>query len=172
MMIWATVSSRSCIYWLCGVFPSLTTKNIVNLIFMLTRYLVMSICRVISCVVGKLCLLWSAWSLDKTVGLCPASFCTPRPDLPVIPSISWLPTFAFQSPMMKRTFFFLLVLEGVVVFIGLINVSFFVINSWGIDLNYSDVEWLALETNQDHPVVFETAPKYCILDSSVDWGID
>ena len=26
----------------------------------------------------------------------------------------------------------------------------------------------ALETNRDHSVVFETAPRYCILDSFVD----
>ena len=31
-----------------------------------------------------------------------------------------------------------------------------------------DAEWLALEMNRDHSVVFETAPKYCILDSFVD----
>jgi len=29
------------------------------------------------------------------------------------------------------------------------------------------MEWLALET--DHSVIFEIAPKYCILDSSVDY---
>ena len=29
-------------------------------------------------------------------------FCT-RPNLPVTPAISWLPTFAFQSPIIKRT---------------------------------------------------------------------
>ena len=35
-----------------------------------------------------------------------ASFCTPRPNLSVTPAISWLPTFAFQSPLMKKTSFF------------------------------------------------------------------
>ena len=39
----------------------------------------------------------------NAINLCPASFCTSRPNLPVIPGISWFPTFAFQSPMMKRT---------------------------------------------------------------------
>ena len=29
-------------------------------------------------------------------------------------------------------------------------------------------EWFALETNWDHSVIFEIAPKYCILDSFVD----
>ena len=35
-------------------------------------------------------------------------------------------------------------------------------------MNYCDIEWFALETNRDHSVVFEIAPKYCISDSSVD----
>ena len=40
---------------------------------------------------------------------------------------------------------------------------------WGIDLEYSDIEWLALEMNRNHSVIFETAPKYCISDSFVDY---
>ena len=39
---------------------------------------------------------------------------------------------------------------------------------WGIDLDYHDIEWFALETNRDHSVVFKIASKYCILDSFVD----
>ena len=39
---------------------------------------------------------------------------------------------------------------------------------WGIDLNYCDIEWFALETNRDHSVIFEIAPKNCMLDSLVD----
>ena len=48
------------------------------------------------------------------ISLGPASFCTPRPNLPVTPGISGLPTFAFLSPIMKRTSFWVLVLEGLV----------------------------------------------------------
>ena len=55
-----------------------------------------------------------------------------------------------------------LVLEGLVF-------SFFGISGWGIDLDYCDVEWFALETSQDHSVIFETVPKYCISDSFVDY---
>ena len=40
---------------------------------------------------------------------------------------------------------------------------------WGIEFNYCDVEWLALEMNRDHSVVFKVAPKFCISDSSVDY---
>ena len=38
-----------------------------------------------------------------------------------------------------------------------------------IDLDYCDIEWFAMEMNRDHYVVFEIAPKYCILDSFVDY---
>ena len=112
----------------------------------------------------------NAFSLQNSVSLCPASFCTPRPNLPVTPGVSWLPTFAFQSLVMKRTSFF-----GVSSrrycrssqnhFFNFI----FDISGWGIDLDYCDTEWFTLETNRDHSVLFEIAPKYCILDSFVDY---
>ena len=35
----------------------------------------------------------------------------------------------------------------------------FSISGWGIDLNYSDIEWFALETNRDHSVIFEIVAK-------------
>ena len=49
------------------------------------------------------------------------------------------------------------------------NVIFFGICGTGIDLDYCDVEWFALEMNRDHSVAFEIAPKYCISDSFVDY---
>ena len=49
-----------------------------------------------------------------------------------------------------------------------VNFSLFGISGWGIDLDYCDVECFALEMNQDHSVIFEAAPKYCISDSFVD----
>ena len=39
----------------------------------------------------------------------------------------------------------------------------------GIDLDYCDIEWFALETNRVHPVVFEIASKCCLSDSFVDY---
>ena len=72
-------------------------------------------CRIISCVAGKGYLLWPVFSWQNSVSLCPVSISTPRPNLPVIPGISWLPTFTFQSPMMKRiSLFLVLVLEDLV----------------------------------------------------------
>ena len=62
----------------------------------------------------------------------------------------------------------MLVLKGLVGLHKTIQLSFFSITGWGKDLDYRDIEWFALEMNRDHSVVFETASKYCISDSSVD----
>ena len=40
------------------------------------------------------------------------------------------------------------------VFIEPVNFSFFGISNRDIDLDYSDVDWFALETNNDHSIVF------------------
>ena len=53
-------------------------------------------------------------------------------------------------------------------FIELFNFSFFSGTDQGIDLDYPDIEWFALEMNSDRSVIFEIASKYCISDSFVD----
>ena len=66
----------------------------------------------------------------------------------------------------------MLVLKGLVdlhIFIEPFNFSFFSVTGRGIDLDYCDTEWFALEIKRDHSVVFETASKYCISDSFVDY---
>ena len=51
------------------------------------------------------------------------------------------------------------------------NFSFFSITGLGIDLDYCDTEWLALETNRDHSVIFEMARvNVCILGVSDQRG--
>ena len=50
------------------------------------------------------------------------------------------------------------------VFIELFNFSFFSITGQGIDLDYHDIEWFALEINRDHSVIFEIASKYCLFN--------
>ena len=47
-------------------------------------------------------------------------------------------------------------------------IPFFSVTGWGIDLDYCDIEWFALETNRDHSVIFEIVSKYCISNSFVD----
>ena len=54
------------------------------------------------------------------------------------------------------------------IFIVPFDFSFFSITGLGIDLDYHDIEWFALETNKDHSVAFEIASKYCISDSFID----
>ena len=49
------------------------------------------------------------------------------------------------------------------------NFSFFSITGWGIDLDYYNIEYLALEMNRNHSVIFDIAPMYCILDSFIDY---
>ena len=38
----------------------------------------------------------------------------------------------------------------------------------GIDLDYHDIEWFALETNREHSVIFEFASKYCIYKRMIN----
>ena len=40
---------------------------------------------------------------------------------------------------------------------------------WGIDLDYCDFEWFALEINRDHSLNFEIAPNYYISDFFADY---
>ena len=70
-------------------------------------------------------------------------------------------------PMMKRTSFLVLVLEGLVGLHRSIQLYLLSISGWAI--SYCDIEQFALETNRDHSVIFETAPKYCISDSFLDY---
>ena len=53
----------------------------------------------------------------------------------------------------------MLVLRGLVVFIEPFNFSSFSVTGWGIDLDYHDIEYFALEMNRDNSVVFEIASK-------------
>ena len=100
-MIWATVSSRSCFCWLYRASPSLAAMNIIWFQYWLSGdvqvlSLLLSCCK-------RVFAMTSVFSWQNSLSLCPASFCTPRPDLPVTIDVSWLPTFAFQFPIMKRT---------------------------------------------------------------------
>ena len=70
---------------------------------------------------------------------------------------------------MNKIYFLVLVLRG---FLGLHRTDqlhLLGIAGRGIDLDYCDVEWLALKMNRDHSVISEIAPKYCISNSFVDY---
>ena len=49
------------------------------------------------------------------------------------------------------------------------NFNVFSITDPGIDLNYGDIEWFALEMNRDHSVIYEIESRYCISDSFVNY---
>ena len=85
-MVWVTVSSRSFFCWLFRASPSSAAKNIINLILVLTIWWCPHVELSLG-ILGKGCLFWPACCLDKTVVLCPASFCTPRPKLSVTPGV-------------------------------------------------------------------------------------
>ena len=115
-MTWATVNSQSFLLLLITVqsFSIFGCKEYNQYDFVID-HLVMSMCSLLLCCWKRVFAMTSAFFWQNSISVCPASFCTPRPNLPVILGIFWLPTFAFQSPIMKRTSFFgVLVLEGLV----------------------------------------------------------
>ena len=63
----------------------------------------------------------------------------------------------------------MLVVKGLVDLHRTVQLQLLQCYCWGIDLDYCDTEWFALETNRDHCVIFEVAPKFCISDSFVDY---
>ena len=92
--------------------PPSAAKNIIHLILELT--IQVHVQSHLLCCSKRVFAMSSALSSQNSISLCPASICTPKPNLPVIPGISWLTTFAFQSPIRKRASFWVLVLEGLV----------------------------------------------------------
>ena len=75
----------------------------------------MSMCGVFSCAVRRGCLLWPVHSLGKTLLVFALLHSALQGQiLPFTPGVSWLPTFAFQYPIMKRTSLGVLVLNGLV----------------------------------------------------------
>ena len=130
----------------------------------------------------------SAFSWQNSISLCPASFCIPRPNLavtrgegngnPLQYSCLLLQVFLdflllHSSPLQCKghfiLFFLVLVLESLIGLHRTIQLQLLWHSGWGIDLDYCDIEWFALETNRDHSVIFETVSKYCISDSFVDY---
>ena len=62
----------------------------------------------------------------------------------------------------------MLVLEGLIGLHRTVQLQLFQFYWLGIDLDYRNIEWFALETNRDHSVIFEIASKYYISDSFID----
>ena len=87
----------------------------------------------------------------------------------------YLLTFFFYIPVPydeKDIFWGFLVLESLIGLQFQLPVTFncFGIGGWGVDLNYHDAEWFALGMNWNCSIIFQIAPKYCMLDFFVDYG--
>ena len=134
----------------------------------------MSIFRVLSCVVGRGCLLWPMHSLGKTLLSWALLHIVQGQTCLFQVSLDFLLLHSSSLWWKEHLFFgggWVLVLEDLVgLFTELFSFRFFRITGWGIYLDYCDSEWFALEWNWGHFVVFEIALKYCISDSCIDYG--
>ena len=110
----------------------------------------------------------SAFSWQNSVSFCPASFRIPRPNLPVTPGVSWLPTFAFQSPMMKRTSFFHVSSKRSCRSHRTVQLQLLQRYWLGHRLGLPWYWMVCLGNEQRSFCHFEIASKYCISDSFVD----
>ena len=143
----------------------------------------MSMCKVVSCVVKKVFLLWPLCSLGRILlAFVLLHFFYPRPNLPVTPSISWLPTFAFQSPVMKIIYIYIYTHTHIYIFFlrlvpkGLIGLHRtgqpqLLQDQWlGIDLDYCDVEWCAWKLTKIILSILRLHPS--ILAWKIPWTED
>ena len=146
-MIWATVSSWSCFCWLYRASTSLAAKNIISPILVLTIW--WCPCVVFSWVVGRRCLLKLLHSLGKTLLAFALLHSVFQGQISLFLQASLDSQFCIPAPYNEKDiFFWVLVLEGLVGLHRTVNFSFFSITGWGIDLDYCDIEWFALETNR------------------------
>ena len=132
--------------------------------------MVMSMCRVVSWVVGRGCLLWPVHFMAKLLLAFALLHFVPQGQTCLLLQVSLDYLLLHFSPLWwKRRLFLMLVLESLVGLHRTVQLSFFSISGWGINLGWCNIEWFALETNRDHPVIIETAHKYYIWDSFVDY---
>ena len=97
LVSWVRVIYMSCFCWIYRAFPSSAAKKVINLISVLIIWWCTS--GDSSLVLSKDSICYHQFSLRKTVSLCPDSFCTPRPNLPAIPSRYLLTSyFCIQIP--------------------------------------------------------------------------
>ena len=129
----------------------------------------MPMCTVISCVVGRGCLLWPVPSLGRTLLAFALIHFVLKAKFTCYSRCLLTSYFVFQSPMIKR-----------MSFLGVGSRR-----SWDLyrttHLQLLQHYWLGhrlgllwylmvcSEMNRDHSVIFEIASKYCILDFFVDY---
>ena len=169
-MIWATVSSRSCFCWLYRAFPIFGCKEYHQSDFGID-HLVMSLCRVFSCVVGRGCLLWSMHSLGKTLLAFVLLHFVLWGQICLLFQVSLDFLLLHSSPLWwKGHLFLVLVLEGLVGVHRTIQLQ--LLQHYWLGHRLGAVyyfNWFALEANRDHSAILKMASKYWISDSFVDY---
>ena len=130
----------------------------------------MSMCRVISCVVGRVCCLWPVHSLGKTPLVFVLLHFVLQGQTCLLLQISLDFLLLHSSPLWwKGHLFGVLVLECLVGFHRTIQRHLLQHYQLGHRVGLLWFEWFSLETNRDYSVIFEIAPKNCILDSFADY---
>ena len=158
-MIWATVSSWSCFCWLYRASPSLAAKNIINLIFI---FMIWWSPRVVS----SLMLLEEGVSNDQGILLAKLLLAfvvlhfVIQSQTCLLLQVSLEFLLLHSNPLWwKGNIFGVLVLECLVDLHRAIQLHLLQHYWLGIDLDYCDIEWLALETKSGHSVIATLSGK-------------
>ena len=129
----------------------------------------MSMCRVFSCVLGRGCLLWLVHSLGKTILAFTVLHSVLQGKICQLLQVFLDFLLLHSSSIMKGHLFWMLVLKGLVGLHKTIQLQLLQSYWSGHRLGLPWYEWFALQTNRDYSVIFETASKYHISDSFVDY---
>ena len=129
----------------------------------------MSICRVFSCVVGRGYLLWPVCSLGKASSAFALLHSVLQGHICLLLQVFLDFLLLHSSPLWwKGHLFWVLVLEGLVGLHRTVQPQP-LWHSWlGLRLGLLWY-WMVCLRHRDHSVIFETAPKCCILNSFVDY---
>ena len=115
----------------------------------------MPMCRVFFCVVGRGCLLWPVCSLGKTLLVFAMLHFVLQGQICLLLQVFLDILLLHSIPLWwKWDLFWELVLEGLIGLHRTVQPQLLQCYCRGIGLDYSDIEWFALEMNQDHFVVF------------------
>ena len=125
----------------------------------------MSMCRVLSCVVGRGCLLWPVHSLGKTL----LAFALLHFELQgqifllLQVSLDFLPLYSSLLQWKRYIFVCVSIWRSCKSSQNHLISTSLTLVSWALTWYYCDVEWFVLEMNQVHSVIFEIATKYCVF---------
>ena len=154
-MIWATVSSQSCCCWLYRASPSLTAKNILSLISVLSVW--WCPCGVVSC--WRVFAVTGASSWQNSVSL-PCFSLYSKARFACYSRCLLISYFCIPVLYNERTSFWVLVLEGLVGLDRTIQLQ--LLQHWGIDLDYCDIKWFALEMNRSFCRFWDCTDSNCL----------